>query len=181
MSLSISSKTPLKLTISPLQVLLLIQLETGQKYGYEMLVTLKEDFEGAWEPKTGTVYPALKSLERKGLIETIEKNGISFYRITQDGKDAYDNMHELIMTMLGFSVRYLAVLFKWMSAEKKQNAIMLMKGIAEKDQMLASRVLSDFIQNMDKDLRGPFLRHYKELTAERLNVIDSLLNKEDEE
>ena len=181
MSLSISSKTPLKMTVSPLQILLLIQLESGPKYGYEMLISLKEDFDGAWEPRTGTVYPALKSLERKGLVETIEKEGIAFYRITPDGREAYDNMQELIMTMLGFSVRYLSVLFKWMSTEKKQNALLLMKGIAEKDQLLASRVLSDFTQNMDKELREPFLQNFKKITTQRLNVIEKLLRGEKEE
>jgi DNA-binding PadR family transcriptional regulator len=180
MSLSISSKTPLKMTVSPLQILLLIQLETGPKYGYEMLVSLKEDFEGSWEPRTGTVYPALKSLERKGLVETIEKDGTSFYIITPEGREAYDNMQELIMTMLGFSVRYLSVLFKWMSAEKKQNALNLMKGIAEKDKMLATSVLTDFTQNMDKELREPFLKSFKDITVQRLGVIEKLLQVEDE-
>jgi hypothetical protein len=68
-----------------------------------------------------------------------------------------------------------------MSTEKKQNALLLMKGIAEKDQLLASRVLSDFTQNMDKELREPFLQNFKKITTQRLNVIEKLLRGEKEE
>ena len=34
----------------------------------ERIKNLKEELEGTWEPKTGTVYPALKSLAKKGYI-----------------------------------------------------------------------------------------------------------------
>ena len=57
--------------MSPLQIMLLIQLEASPKYGYEMLKSIKQAFEGIWEPRTGTIYPALKSLERRALVETM--------------------------------------------------------------------------------------------------------------
>ena len=79
MSMSLGGRTPFNMDVSPLQVLLLIQLDGGPRYGYEVLKSLKEEFEGIWEPKTGTVYPALKSLERKGYVETLEKEGSDFY------------------------------------------------------------------------------------------------------
>ena len=71
---------------SPLQILLLIQLETSPKYGYEMLKLIKEAFEGVWEPKTGTLYPALKSLEKRGLVDTQNRDGVDFYLITIKGQ-----------------------------------------------------------------------------------------------
>ena len=54
--------------VSPIQIMIMVQLLETPKYGYDILTNLRDDFEGVWEPKTGTVYPALKTLEKKGLI-----------------------------------------------------------------------------------------------------------------
>ena len=59
---------PLRKGISPIQLLLLVQMKHGPKYGYEMLTNIREEFNGVWEPQTGTIYPALKNLESKGLM-----------------------------------------------------------------------------------------------------------------
>ena len=58
--------TPAKLT--PIQLLIMIQLLGFPKYGYEILTDLRSGFKGSWEPKTGTIYPALQSLEKRKLI-----------------------------------------------------------------------------------------------------------------
>ncbi|MCW4051573.1 MAG: PadR family transcriptional regulator [Candidatus Bathyarchaeota archaeon] len=178
MSLSISSKTPVKMPVSPLQTLLLIQLETEPKYGYEMLKTLKKEFKGTWEPRTGTVYPALKSLEKKGFVETNVKDGTEFYSITEKGKAVHDNMEDHTLEMLDFSVKYLTVLFKWMTKEKKKKAMLLMKGISEKEQTLASGMLTEFYKNLDKEIKEPFLKQIKVMTEQRLEMINTLIGSD---
>ena len=64
-------------------------------YGYEIIKELGKRFAGYWEPKTGTIYPALEKLEqdklvtsqreRKALIENImllpKKEKLSFYNL----------------------------------------------------------------------------------------------------
>ncbi|MBT3283215.1 helix-turn-helix transcriptional regulator [Candidatus Bathyarchaeota archaeon] len=175
MSLSINSKSPIKMPVSPLQILLLTQLEEGSKYGYEMLKQLKDEFEGTWTPKTGTVYPALKSLQKKGFVDTLDKDGTDFYHITEDGKAIFELMESHVLESVDFSVKYVSVIFNWLSTERKQGAIELMNKLAQKEQFLSQSVLRSFTESIDTDIREPFLRQIKDMAEKRLVAINALL------
>ena len=71
--------------VSPLQFLIILQLKKESKYGYQILKTLKEEFEGIWELKTGTFYPAIRSLETRGFVKTELKEEKEFYSLTEKG------------------------------------------------------------------------------------------------
>jgi len=71
---------------TPLQFLILLQLLEGPKYGYEILKNLKEDFLDSWTPKTGTIYPALKGMIKKGQIEKIKKDDRTLYRLSKQSE-----------------------------------------------------------------------------------------------
>jgi len=71
---------------TPLQFLILLQLLGGPKYGYEILKNLKEDFSDSWEPQTGTIYPALKGMIRKGQIEKIKENDKYLYKLSSQSE-----------------------------------------------------------------------------------------------
>lgn len=175
MSLSINSKNPIRMPVSPLQMLLLIQLDQGPKYGYEMLKTLKEEFQGTWEPKTGTVYPALKSLEKKGYIETQSRDETEYYLITSEGKQVFELMQRHLEDSIDFSVKYISVVFKWLSNERKQGALELMDKLAIKEQHMSQSLLSDFIENIDTDIREPLLRQIKKISQYRIEMINKQL------
>ncbi len=175
MSLSINSKSPIKMPVSPLQILLLTQLEDGSKYGYEMLTQLKDEFEGTWTPKTGTVYPALKSLQKKGFVDTQDLDGTDFYHITEEGKAIFELMESHILDSVDFSVKYISVIFNWLSSERKQGAIELMNKLAQKEQFLSQNVLKSFTESIDTDIREPFLRLIKDMAEKRLVAINALL------
>jgi DNA-binding PadR family transcriptional regulator len=177
MSMSLGSRTPFNMDVSPLQVLLLIQLDGGPRYGYEMLKILKEEFEGTWEPKTGTVYPALKSLERKGYVETVEKDGTDFYAITPEGKVLFRDLESHFADSLGFTVKYLSVVFKWMSTDMKQGAVRLMGTLAEKDNALTGQMFAEFYQNLDTEVKVSFLNNIRENTLRRLSLIEKLIQE----
>ncbi len=76
----------------PIQFMILMQLKKRSMYGYEMIKALREQFEGAWEPKTGTIYPALRSLESAGLVETELKEEKEYYSLTQHGEEVLKEM-----------------------------------------------------------------------------------------
>lgn len=175
MALSISSRTPVRMPVSPLQVLLMIQLEGGPKYGYEILKTLKEEFEGVWEPKTGTVYPALKSLVKKGYVEIVERDGTEYYHITEKGKSLFTRLETHFADSLGFTINYLAVLFKWMSQEMKQGALRIMSLLVDKDEDMTHRMLTQFYSNLDPDVKRGFLEKIRVITEHRLALVDELL------
>jgi DNA-binding PadR family transcriptional regulator len=179
MSMSPGSKTPLNMDVSPLQVLLLIQLDGGPRYGYELLKSLKEEFGATWEPKTGTVYPALKSLERKGYVETVEKGGTDFYTITPDGRALFRLVESNLVESLDFTVKYLSAVFKWMPGDMKQGAVRLMGKLAEKDEALTERMLTDFYRNLDSGVKVSFLKTVREATLHRLEIINNLLEESD--
>ena len=177
MSLSINSKSPLKMPVSPLQILLLTQLEDGSRYGYEMLKQLKDEFEGTWTPKTGTVYPALKSLQKKGFVDTQDIDGTDFYHITEEGKAIFELMESHILGSVDFSVKYITVIFNWLSTERKQGAIELMNKLAQKEQFLSQNVLKSITESIDTDIREPFLRLVKDMAEKRLVAINAILEE----
>ena len=177
MSLSISSKTPVRMPVSPLQVLLMIQLDGGPKYGYEMLKTLKDEFDGVWEPKTGTVYPALKSLAKKGFVETEERDGTEYYHITEKGRRLFPELEKHFADSLGFTVNYLTVLFKWMSMEMKQGALRIMSLVVDKDEDMTYKMLTQFHSNLDADVKESFLNKVRNMTEHRLELVEKLLEE----
>jgi DNA-binding PadR family transcriptional regulator len=163
--------------VSPLQMLLLIQLDQGPKYGYEMLKTLKDEFKGTWEPKTGTVYPALKSLEKKGFIKTHTRDETDYYNITNDGKQIFELMLQHLDKSINFSINYIAVVFKWLTNERKQGAIELMNHLITKEQIMSKSLLEEFIQNIDTEIIEPFLIQIKKVSLNRLEMINSILGE----
>jgi DNA-binding PadR family transcriptional regulator len=74
------------LNATPLQFLVLIQLLKGPKYGYEILKNIREDFSGSWRPQTGTIYPALKGMIRRGQIEKIKEDDKELYRLSDQSE-----------------------------------------------------------------------------------------------
>ena len=55
-------------------MLLLRLLEERDRYGYQMIETLRERSEHSFDLKAGTLYPLLHSLEEKELIRSYEKD-----------------------------------------------------------------------------------------------------------
>ena len=179
MTLSINSQNPVRMPISPLQILLLLQLDEGSKYGYEMLVTLKDEFEGIWEPKTGTVYPALKSLEKKGFIETETRDETEYYKITDQGKQLFNIMLYHIEGSIDFSIKYISVVFKWLTYERKQGAIELIDKLTSKEQAMTNQLLGAFADDIDTDIKERILTQIKKNTESRLDLINTILEKKE--
>jgi DNA-binding PadR family transcriptional regulator len=159
-------------------MLLLIQLDGGPKYGYEMLVTLKDEFEGTWEPKTGTVYPALKSLEKKGYIATETRDETDYYKITEQGKQLFDLMLYHIEGSIDFSIKYISVVFKWLTKERKQAALELLDKLTSKEQVMTTQLLGTFTENIDTNIKETLLTQIKKNTQSRLDIINTLLENQ---
>ncbi|WP_100012422.1 PadR family transcriptional regulator [Lentibacillus sediminis] len=74
-----------------IDILLLSLMNQRDMYGYEMVKILKENSRELYSMSEGTLYPALKRLENKNLLESYwgssELGGRrKYYRITLDGK-----------------------------------------------------------------------------------------------
>lgn len=74
-----------------IDILLLLVIKQNDTYGYEIVKILKEKSDEFYEMSHGTLYPALKRLERKKLLESYWRESEvgmrrKFYRITEEGK-----------------------------------------------------------------------------------------------
>ena len=52
-----------------LDAMLLASLERGPRHGYAIMEALRADSGGQFDLPTGTIYPALRRLERAGLVQ----------------------------------------------------------------------------------------------------------------
>ena len=76
--------------LSPIEMLILFLLKKRPMYGYEIIKELRERLGDLWEPKTGTIYPALRRLEMRGFIETEIRDDREVYKLTELGEDVLD-------------------------------------------------------------------------------------------
>lgn len=178
--MSMSSRNPFRIPASPLQILLLIKLESGPKYGYEMLKDLKDEFNGIWEPKTGTVYPALKSLEKKGFVKSKDTMEKDYYFITDEGRTIFKQMLGFLEVSSKFSTKYMTVVFKWMNKEMKREFLNLISTITQDENRLTEHVMNQMYEELDQDIKEPFLKNMRTIMKHRLDNIDELLKKIEE-
>ncbi|MDP5274170.1 PadR family transcriptional regulator [Chengkuizengella axinellae] len=78
-----------------IDILLLSLVIKKDMYGYEMVKTLKENSQDLYQMSEGTLYPALKRLEKKNWIQSYWGDSESggrrkYYRIKEDGKKELD-------------------------------------------------------------------------------------------
>ena len=66
--------------------LLLVVLQEKPMHGYEIMKALEERFHGFYKPSAGAVYPALRSLHRRGLVTVTGGERRKTYRITREGE-----------------------------------------------------------------------------------------------
>lgn len=90
-----------QLSISPVEESILIVLDRHELYGLEIIEALEKGSGGKLKVGFGTLYPALRRLERKGFVETRwgdetpeERGGArrKYYRISPQGAEV---LHEI--------------------------------------------------------------------------------------
>jgi DNA-binding PadR family transcriptional regulator len=89
--------------------MILLQLKRGPMYGYEIVKTLRNQFEGVWEPKTGTVYPALRTLESRKLVKTELRDDKEYYSLTIEGEEILKDVDEILGAGVERTSRYYSV------------------------------------------------------------------------
>jgi DNA-binding PadR family transcriptional regulator len=166
--------------VSPLQFLVLLQLTKGPKYGYEMLKALRDEFSGVWEPKTGTFYPALRSLESRGFVETELRDETDFYHLTGKGKTLLDRMGERFGSEYKFVDRYFRAVVKWMPGPIKDRFLGIIRMLSDEDVDVYSTFLQFLDEMVDCDRKLDALDSMIKILKTRLDVVERL-RKEIEE
>jgi PadR family transcriptional regulator, regulatory protein PadR len=77
-----------------LDLLLLGAVSAGPAHGYRVIERLREQSDGAFDLREGTVYPALHRLERDGLLESRWEDDVPrrrrVYSLTSRGRGALE-------------------------------------------------------------------------------------------
>jgi transcriptional regulator len=86
---------PLEILKGTLDVLLLKTLSRGPMHGYGVSRWIRETTDEAFQVEEGALYPALRRLEKRGLVEaywstTSTGREARFYRLTGEGKEALE-------------------------------------------------------------------------------------------
>jgi DNA-binding PadR family transcriptional regulator len=76
------------------RILVLRALSERPMYGYEVIKVLEGRFQGFYRPSAGAVYPALRSLQREGLVAVRGAERRKTYHITAKGKAYLHDQHE---------------------------------------------------------------------------------------
>jgi len=100
---------------------MLLMLRKKAMYGYELLKTLCEEFEGVWTPQTGSVYPALKKLEEHGLVRSTMKGETEYYCLSDEGENFILEGVTQLPGDIQFMVRYFQILDKAASGLRRKS------------------------------------------------------------
>ena len=161
--------------VSPLQFLMLLQLKEGPKYGYEILKALREQFKGVWEPKTGTVYPALRSLEARGFVETEVMGGKEFYGLTESGDGLLKRIGDQVEMDLKFADRYYRFVTKWMPRPMKNRILEMLRMLADEGvwpPIFIERFVDD---SMGRSEKLEVLEVMRKLLENRLKAVERMM------
>jgi len=74
----------------PYEVMFFLALKDGPAYGYELATRFRKMTRGHIKFSFGTIYPFLRRMERKGIIESTrdERSGRVYYALTPKGRTA---------------------------------------------------------------------------------------------
>ena len=158
--------------ISTLQFMILLLLNDKSRYGYEILRDLREHFRDVWEPKTGTIYPTLKSLKRRGFIETESRDGKTYYRLSEKGDEF------LIRSdgHLNYDFRLVELYFKFiishMPSEMKQRILRLIQILADREQWQPIFIKTLLEEATDRKMKRRILVNLRTILCNRLEYVN---------
>ncbi len=160
--------------LSPLQFLMLLQLNGGPKYGYELMKTIQDEFDGVWELKTGTFYPALRRLEAGGFVETSLMDEREFYDLTEKGREIFLQMGDRFKIEYEFANRYFSTFLKWMPAAMKERLFNIIQWMSQQNVNIYSYLPKILDDSLDTDRRLEFLGSLRKLLINHQEVVESI-------
>jgi len=167
--------------ISPVQFLILLQLKKQPKYGYEILKALREQFGDVWEPKTGTIYPALRRLEARGFVKTEVKDEKEFYSLTERGERLLGDAGEYLESDLEFADKYYSFVSRRIPPLLRAKLIERIKeGLSRLDEWPPIFLPLLLNEIADEKAKLEILKKLREFARTRLILIDERIRELEE-
>jgi DNA-binding PadR family transcriptional regulator len=167
--------------ISPVEFLILLSLKERQKHGYGVMKDLQEHFGSSWEVKSGTVYPALRRLEMRGLVKTSyeESEQKEYYAITPEGTREIEESLTTLAEEVGLSSRY----FDYISQRLPKLAFRrkAMCGFAEKEPSdfdSMGNMIDMFSEMLPREAKMEWLEKWEKRLEDKLAKIRHMLSEE---
>jgi DNA-binding PadR family transcriptional regulator len=157
--------------ITPMQLLIFIQLLEGPKYGYEILKNLRDDFEGSWTPKTGTVYPALKTLVRKGLVSESIIDETTYYTMTEEGLEFVKDTREFVKEYVLFNYQFMTVAATRLPIEFTVSILSNVLELGIEDLIPEQAIIASIRSMEDVGTRKSLLLQRKRILLDKTNSI----------
>jgi len=82
-----------------LALVVLALLERRPMHGYQLIAELEALFGDAYEPSTGTIYPAVRALAEEGLVSGSDEGRRAVYSLTAVGRRALDKRAEQLAAL----------------------------------------------------------------------------------
>jgi len=83
-----------KLKRGVLKFMVLEALSTKPMYAYEIIKYIYEKFNGLYKPSPGSIYPILKNMIKRNMVEVKEIDGKKIYEITELGRSEFLKLRE---------------------------------------------------------------------------------------
>ncbi|HHL41574.1 MAG TPA: PadR family transcriptional regulator [Candidatus Bathyarchaeota archaeon] len=165
------------LNATPLQFLVLVQLLDGPKYGYEILKNLKEDFKDSWAPQTGTIYPALKGMIKKDMINRIENDGNPVYALTSSSIEELKEIGEYVLDIIEMTNRFLMSIINRIPSEYS-NELLKKLNQSDKIEIIPEETYINQIDRLvEKDQIKQLLLTRKTTLLDKIKVIDEKIEE----
>jgi DNA-binding PadR family transcriptional regulator len=167
--------------VSHLQLLLLLHINQNESYGYDILKTLRAEFTGIWEPKSGTLYPALRNLEKRGLILAHKDRDPEYYRLTEKKKSLLEELGVRFELDQKIGARYFRTIIKWMPATLRDRILGVLCDLSIDNVDVFPPLHQFFDKTLDRELRYEILECMKVALTTRLGTVQRLYEEMMEE
>jgi DNA-binding PadR family transcriptional regulator len=159
--------------VSPLQFLILIRLKHGPEYGYKMLKEIRAEFQGLWDIKTGTFYPALRSLESRGFVETETREDTDYYILTEKGNSLLDSIGSRMVSEYDVMQRYFDTVVKWLPMSFLETIIKIVQRISIR-KFDRTELLTKMLNHMSMENKVEFLDNLRMSIRNNLEYVEKV-------
>ena len=160
-----------------MQLLILVQLLDGPKYGYEILSNLRKDFEGVWDPQTGTIYPALKSMNHKGLVSKHEKQDHTYYTLSDEGQELLLEIGDWVNEFLLFGSKFIYSVLRAMPQSYAERLFTNIHLSGVNEVIPEGALVSELGRFFSRDQHIEFLKMRQKALKEKLTLIEQGLKE----
>ncbi len=169
--------------VSPVEFLILVLLQEKPMAGSDIITDLAAKFGGAWEPKSGTIYPTLSRLENDQLIKNISETGEGgvkkMYTLTDKGKDVLKIIAERFdqeIDLLGKFVNFIDEYFSPYQSYVEHRLQDVLQFIEDRGKQLREWLL----QIVQPEHLHELLMKYKQILESELKAVNTTLKAQEE-